>query len=166
MLCFNNGRQPDRHWSSVDEWKMPPIIPAADGGAGTEQGAIVADPEPATLVWSFGPKFEHFGRFFSTHISGCQRLPNGNTLITQGPEGIVFEVTSEGQEVWRFINPMVGMEGALGRIRQGDNRGAATANGGRVGMFRCNRYPTEYPAFAGKQLEEAQRADSLPFLTA
>ena len=84
MLCFNNGREPDRHWSSIDEWKLPAIVEATPD---TDTGPP-ALPEPSTLVWSFGPKAEHFGRFFSTHISGCQRLPNGNTLITQGPEGM------------------------------------------------------------------------------
>ena len=36
--------------------------------------------------------------FFSTNISGAQRLPNGNTLITAGASGRLFEVTREGDD--------------------------------------------------------------------
>lgn len=43
--------------------------------------------------------------FFSMNVSGCQRLPNGNTLITEGRSGRLFEVTREGEVVWEFINP-------------------------------------------------------------
>ena len=34
-----------------------------------------------------------------------QRLPNGNTLITESDRGYVFEVTPEQETVWRFANP-------------------------------------------------------------
>merc|ERR1711871_1860375 len=37
--------------------------------------------------------------FYCTHISGCQRLPGGNTLITMGPQGMLVEVTPGGQQV-------------------------------------------------------------------
>lgn len=41
--------------------------------------------------------------FFSSFISGAQRLPNGNTLITQGDDGRLFEVTSDGEIVWEYF---------------------------------------------------------------
>ena len=34
-----------------------------------------------------------------------QRLPNGNTLITDSFAGRAFEVTAQGRMVWRFDNP-------------------------------------------------------------
>jgi hypothetical protein len=43
--------------------------------------------------------------FFSMNVSGAQRLPNGNTLITEGRSGRLFEVNREGDTVWEFINP-------------------------------------------------------------
>ena len=46
------------------------------------------------------------GVFFSAFISGAQRLPNGNTLITQGADGIVQEVTPEKTVVWEYVNPI------------------------------------------------------------
>jgi hypothetical protein len=44
--------------------------------------------------------------FYSAEISGAQRLPNGNTLITEGVKGNLFEVTSAGETVWRYVNPV------------------------------------------------------------
>ena len=54
------------------------------------------------LVWSYTNP-----RFFSTNISGAQRLPNGNTLITAGAGGRMFEVTKEGAIVWEYMYPTV-----------------------------------------------------------
>ena len=53
------------------------------------------------LVWSY-----HAPRFFSTNISGAQRLANGNTLVTEGAGGRVFEVTTDGTIVWEYMNPL------------------------------------------------------------
>ena len=36
---------------------------------------------------------------------GCaQRLPNGNTLVTEANDGHVFEVTTDGDVVWDYVN--------------------------------------------------------------
>jgi hypothetical protein len=43
-------------------------------------------------------------KFYSRLISSAQRLPNGNTMITEGQSGRVFEVTDDGKIVWEFIN--------------------------------------------------------------
>lgn len=45
-------------------------------------------------------------RMFSPFISSVQRLPNGNTLIDQGADGLFIEVTSAGEKVWEFLNPI------------------------------------------------------------
>lgn len=59
------------------------------------------DPVSLKLVWSYTAP-----TFFATNISGAQRLPNGNTLITEGPGGRLFEVTREGKIVWEYIYPV------------------------------------------------------------
>lgn len=78
ILVFNNGRNPDRLWSDVLEIELP------DGDDGSflrdSSGAFL----PADACWRYGPRVGRAGSFYCTHISGCQRLPNGNTLITQG----------------------------------------------------------------------------------
>jgi hypothetical protein len=58
------------------------------------------DPLSLALVWSYTAP-----NFFSTNISGAQRLPNSNTLITEGAPGRVFEVTADKEIVWEFMNP-------------------------------------------------------------
>jgi hypothetical protein len=58
------------------------------------------NPVTLELVWSYaGP------RFYSSNISGAQRLPNGNTLVTEGANGRLFEVTREGRIVWEYMYP-------------------------------------------------------------
>ena len=69
------------------------------------------DPTTLKLVWSYTPHDAGFvepldaNRFYSPFISSAQRLPNGNTLITEGSDGRIFEVTPEHEVVWEFINP-------------------------------------------------------------
>ena len=65
----------------------------------------VIEVNPATneIVWEYrdNPPFN----FFSAYISGARRLPNGNTLITEGQPGRIFQVTPAGEVVWEYINP-------------------------------------------------------------
>jgi hypothetical protein len=35
----------------------------------------------------------------------AQRLPNGNTLITEGMHGRIFQVTPSGEVVWEYLTP-------------------------------------------------------------
>ena len=37
-------------------------------------------------------------RFYSHYVSGAQRLANGNTMITEGADGRIFEVTAERRD--------------------------------------------------------------------
>ncbi|MBM4054827.1 MAG: aryl sulfotransferase [Planctomycetes bacterium] len=55
------------------------------------------------VVWNYEDSPEW--NFFSPSVSGVQRLPNGNTFITEGFYGRMFQVTPEGQVVWEYISP-------------------------------------------------------------
>jgi hypothetical protein len=57
-------------------------------------------------VWSYAgsPK----DRFYSSHIAGSERLPNGNTLVCVGEIGRVFEVTPDDKIVWDYHSPFSG----------------------------------------------------------
>jgi hypothetical protein len=44
-------------------------------------------------------------RFYSPYVSSAQRLPNGNTLITEGSDGRIFEVNPQYETLWEYINP-------------------------------------------------------------
>lgn len=46
--------------------------------------------------------------FYSSFISGAHRMENGNTFVTEGARGRVFEVTPEGEIVWEYLNPYRG----------------------------------------------------------
>ncbi len=59
------------------------------------------NPVTLELVWSYTNP-----RFYSSNISSAQRLPNGNTLITAGNGGRMFEVTREGAIVWEYMYPV------------------------------------------------------------
>ncbi len=99
LLVFNNGsgRKPDEY-SSVDEF-VPPTD--KDGNYIREEGAPFG---PEKALWSYSaPNKKDFYSFF---ISGAERLPNGDTLIDSGSSGTVFEITPEGETVWKFANPL------------------------------------------------------------
>ncbi|HEX3033548.1 MAG TPA: arylsulfotransferase family protein [Thermodesulfobacteriota bacterium] len=46
-------------------------------------------------------------QFYSPTRGSSQRLPNGNTLITESDSGQVFEITKGGDIVWEFYNPEI-----------------------------------------------------------
>ena len=64
---------------------------------------IEVDPSTSSIVWEYrdNPALN----FFSPNISGARRLPNGNTLITEGRFGRMFQVTPIGEVVWEYVNP-------------------------------------------------------------
>jgi len=64
---------------------------------------VELDPVPKDIVWEYQaiPARD----FFSQSRGSCQRLPNGNTLITESDRGRVFEITHSGEVVWEFYNP-------------------------------------------------------------
>ncbi|MHC4105824.1 MAG: aryl-sulfate sulfotransferase, partial [Planctomycetota bacterium] len=44
-------------------------------------------------------------KFYSAFTGSVQRLPNGNTLIAEGLDGRVIEVTPDHDIVWEYISP-------------------------------------------------------------
>ncbi len=84
--------------------------------------------------------------FFSSFISGAQRMENGNTFINEGAKGRFFEVTKEGKIVWEYLNPY------HGEIRQpnGDPNPVMPMT---YFAFRANFIPANHPGMANKKLE-------------
>ena len=64
---------------------------------------IEVDPTTNAIVWEY--RDTPALNFFSPNISGERRLPNGNTLVTEGRFGRVFQVTPDKQVVWEYVNP-------------------------------------------------------------
>jgi outer membrane protein assembly factor BamB len=64
---------------------------------------VEVDPASGEIVWSYvNPTVL---AFYSFMVSGCQRLANGNTLVTEGASGRLFEVTAEHEVVWEYVSP-------------------------------------------------------------
>lgn len=71
------------------------------------------DPVTLEIIWQYTPKEALFiepsdsSRFYSPYISAAQRLLNGNTLITEGSDGRIFEITRDHEIVWEYISPYI-----------------------------------------------------------
>ena len=140
FLIFNNGEtRPEQEYSTIDEIQPPG---AGDGFYPEEKGKAWG---PKDKSW----KYEEANPtdFYSYFISGAQRLPNGNTLVCDGPRGTFFEVTADGQRVWEYVNP-IWMGGTL---NQGDALPAGLG-GSKNHVFKIRKYAPEHPALAGRDL--------------
>ncbi len=67
---------------------------------------IEVNSRTSEIVWKYEEGIP--SNFFSPRISNAQRLPNGNTLVNDGWFGRFFEVTSDGEVVWEYVNPYFG----------------------------------------------------------
>ena len=71
------------------------------------------DPTTLKVVWSYVGSDTTTGMmpmitnttFYSQLISAAQRLPNGNTMITEGCFSRMFEVTPDKEVVWEYRAP-------------------------------------------------------------
>jgi len=74
-----------------------------DMGVISESKVIEFNPFSKEVVWQYKGDENH--PFYSRTLGTNQRLPNGNTLITESDIGRAFEVTRDGKIVWEYINP-------------------------------------------------------------
>jgi len=75
-----------------------------DNEAGPSRSRVLElDPVSLRIVWSYEGSDET--PFYSETCGTSQRLPGGNTLITESDQGRAFEVTPEGRIVWEYVNP-------------------------------------------------------------
>lgn len=80
------------------------------------------DPVTLEVIWQYTPAEAGFitpldsYRFYSPFVSSAQRLPNGNTLITEGSDGRLMEVTADHQLVWEYISPYFFKGGSLDKM--------------------------------------------------
>ena len=138
ITIFNNGY--DRGWSSLEEI-VPPL--GADGRYALAEGQAYG---PAKPVWHY--EAPNRTDFFSSEISGAQRLPNGNTLVCAGVVGHLFEVTPGGDIVWEYVNPMV----RGGILAQGELPGKDMRGHLWNAVFKVHRYAPDYAGLAGRDL--------------
>lgn len=105
ILIFDNGG-----WAGYGA----PNPSSSDGRMNAKRDysrILEIDPVSLEIVWQYTPTEAGFvspldsSRFYSPFVSSAQRLPNGNTLITEGSDGRLIEVTKEHETVWEYISP-------------------------------------------------------------
>lgn len=111
-----------------------------DGSLLNYSRAVELNPATKKIVWEY--KADPPQSFYSALISGCQRLPNGNTLICEGLKGRVFEVTTDKEIVWEYVSPFYAPLHTIGR-----SYGYSNA------LFRAYRFMPDIPGFKGKELD-------------
>lgn len=105
LLVFDNG--------APSIYGSPNQI-SRDGRDTTTRGysrVLEIDPTTLEVVWIYTAEAAgHAHRrnrhqFYSPFQSNAQRLPNGNTLVTEAVHGRVFELTEDLSIVWEFVEP-------------------------------------------------------------
>ncbi|MBN1848489.1 MAG: aryl-sulfate sulfotransferase [Deltaproteobacteria bacterium] len=102
IMIYDNGgyagygpRNPGAHWGWSDARRDYSRV-------------IEFDPRTLEMVWEHSAKvmgLREKYKFYSDYVSSAQRLPNGNTLITNGAVGQFQEVTPDHEIVWEYISP-------------------------------------------------------------
>lgn len=133
LIVFNNGNGRDTLYSSVDI-----IAPPENNGTYIKNAGEPFGPSNTSWSWDIGTDM------YAPSISGVERLPNGNTLITYGTQGTFIEVNIEGDIVWKYISPI----NSGNVLNQGDSIFAN--NGNKV--FKVRRYDMNHDAFSDKIL--------------
>ena len=131
IIIFNNGGTNygrNGNYSSVDE-----ITPPLNGFNYDKTNGQPYAPNSTTWTYTTDPLED----FYSSFISGVQRLSNGNTFVDEGENGRLFEITTGGNVVWEYQNPITSNAGILS---QGDSPAAAPY----AALFRASRYTQEY----------------------
>ncbi|MEO9513392.1 MAG: arylsulfotransferase family protein [Flavobacteriaceae bacterium] len=86
MLVFANGVYDNQ--SEIVEFELNPPYELVAG----------QDNEPNT-VWTFTDP-----ELYSSGLGSAVRMSNGNTLIAEGRDGTIWEVTNSGEVVWQYSN--------------------------------------------------------------
>jgi len=136
FLVFNNGNGRSPSYSSVDVIQVAYV----EGNYPLQSNGTWGPNAPS---WSWGLDQD----IYAQSISGAERLPNGNTLVTFGTQGTLLEVDLEGEIVWKYISPVTNQ----GILSQGDeipagNNAGSTANV----IFKVRRYAVDLPVFTEK----------------
>ena len=102
VLVFDNG--------NVD----PDTNPRHVGGRPNSR-VLEINPVDMSIPWEYNAEKSNrpIWSFFSHYISSAQRQPNGNTLICEGSNGRIFEVTPAGEIVWEYVNPFANVTGKI-----------------------------------------------------
>ncbi|MCY7409604.1 MAG: T9SS type A sorting domain-containing protein, partial [Chitinophagales bacterium] len=144
VIVFNNGMgRPDGTYSSIDIIETP----VDANGNYSIDGVNAYAPSSAFWIYTAPIKTDFYGQ----NISGVNPLANGSFVICVGPSGDFFEIDSDENQVWKYLNPV----GINGIATQGSNAFNNLA-------FRCEFYAPDYIAFDGKVLTPGNEIELNP----
>ena len=127
LLVFDNGGQGGYGTPN------PGSVDGTNNARRDYSRVLQFNPVTLEITWQYTPLeagwllFTDPSNFYSSYISSAQRLPNGNTLITEGADGHLIEVTPEHEIVWEYISPYFGEKGIKTNM-----------------VYRAYRYPYDY----------------------
>lgn len=141
LTIFNNGIPGGR--DSMDYSAVFEIVPPVDG-----EGNYILDDDaafgPDEPVWKY--MAPDSVSFWAAFVSAAHRTGSGNTLITEGPKGRIFEVTPEGDIVWEYLLPY------RGEVRKPNGDPNSPMPMTHL-LFRSTFIPVDHPGLAGRTLE-------------
>lgn len=131
-------------WALAGLWRKQHQPTVVDGGTmlvfdnrgpgGERSRVLELDPLSQRIVWRYEADL------FSKTLGSCQRLANGNTLITESENGRALEVAPDGSLVWEFRTPhRAGEHGELVAV-----------------LFEMERLPPDFPFTGGRDAEDAE----------
>jgi hypothetical protein len=110
-ICVLNMEGPKIEWALADLTSFqhqPTLLPNGrllvfDNSGDHEHSRVIeVDPRTQQIAWSYAGGDPPLN---TPTCGSAQRLPNGNTLITESEYGRALEVTSAGETVWEYYTP-------------------------------------------------------------
>jgi hypothetical protein len=151
ILVFDNGG-----WAGYGA-PNPGAPTGMDNALRDYSRVLEFDPVTLKIVWQYSPTEAgliipmNAFMFYSGFVSSAQRLPNGNTLITEGAYGRIFEVTGDHEVVWEYISPYGG-----GQIKSPQDESPGSGWRRNINMvYRAYRLPYEWIPQVARPQEKA-----------
>jgi hypothetical protein len=100
-------------WAMTGPWRrqhQPTVVPGGrmlvfdNLGSGDSSRVVEIDLASQAVTWSWPPQADP-AALYSKTLGSVQRLPNGNTLVTESENGRALEVTADGVVVWQLSSP-------------------------------------------------------------
>jgi len=118
--------QHDAKW--IDDTNAKSNITIFDNGQSFSR-SLEVDSSLHTIIWSYGNADTE--NFYADHISGTQRLSNGNTLVCNGIDAIIFELDRSGNKIREYTSSYI----------------RSTPRGDMKEIFKAEKYATGYTPF-------------------
>ena len=163
---YGEGKFPSGYYDDGDnelfgphapDWTSDTTVSIFDNGdarlSANYSRAVEVDVTTGKIVWQWRPADVGTtpSNFYTATQGGCQKLPNGNWLITTTTPGHIIEVTKDKNIVWEYVNP----------VKEDKAYALANGHGGNGdGIHKALRYTPEWPGFQGKDM--SPKRDLMP----